>query len=105
MTVKGVGHMVPEDNPKVGKKLLDNFIQLNKAEEEEWSKSQTKQSEVPGESEPEKDGFPIWAIIIIVVVGVLLVALIVFIIIRKRKKGTIDVNETDHLMGDINVEN
>ena len=26
ITVKGCGHMVPEDNPKVAKKLLDNFI-------------------------------------------------------------------------------
>ena len=30
ITVKGVGHMVPEDNPKVAKILLDKFIEYNK---------------------------------------------------------------------------
>ena len=27
VTVKGCGHMVPQDNPKVAKKLLDKFIE------------------------------------------------------------------------------
>ena len=26
ITVKGCGHMVPEDNPRIAKKLLDKFI-------------------------------------------------------------------------------
>ena len=26
VTVKGCGHMVPEDNPKVAKALLDKFL-------------------------------------------------------------------------------
>ena len=74
LTVKGVGHMVPEDNPKVAKALLDKFIEYNRVEPS-IQKEESKNEE-----------FPSWAIALIVVFSALIIVLIVFIIIRIRKK-------------------
>ena len=59
ITVKGVGHMVPEDNPKVAKILLDKFIEYNRIDQ----------------NQNEDDSFPIWAFILISV-GSLLIMLL-----------------------------
>ena len=74
LTVKGVGHMVPEDKPKVAKALLDKFIEYNRVEPS-IQKEESKNEE-----------FPSWAIALIVVFSALIIVLIVFIIIRIRKK-------------------
>ena len=72
LTVKGVGHMVPEDNPKVAKFLLDKFIEYN-----ENNKTKPEGN--------EDESFPVWAIIVISVAGILIILVILFIILRCRK--------------------
>ena len=81
ITIKGVGHMVPEDNPKIAKILLDKFIEYNKYGPE-------PEPEPTSEPEPDdKDGkFPVWAIVIISVGSVLIILAVVFIILRAKRK-------------------
>ena len=86
ISIKGVGHMVPEDNPKVAKILLDNFLAFNKYEENE-----------------ENDSFPVWAIILISVLGFLIIATIIIIIIikiKKKKDSVKNIEETGKLLSD-----
>ena len=86
ITIKGAGHMVPEDNPKVAKILLDNFLAFNKYEENE-----------------ENDSFPVWAIILISVLGFLIIATIIVIIIikiKKKKDSVKNIEETGKLLSD-----
>ena len=83
ITVKGVGHMVPEDNPKVAKVLLDNFLAFNKYE-----------------PKTENDSFPVWAIALISIVSFLIILAVIIIIIRvKRRKDSVeDIEEQGKLI-------
>ena len=86
ITVKGVGHMVPEDNPKVAKILLDKFIEYNRIDQ----------------NNNENDSFPVWAIILIAVGSLLIIIIIVIIIVLKLRKKNSDneMDEKDKLLPD-----
>ena len=85
ITVKGVGHMVPEDNPKVAKILLDKFIEYNRIDQ----------------NQNEDDSFPIWAFILISVGSLLIIILIVIIVVVKCKKNPDSkMDEKDKLLTD-----
>ena len=86
ITVKGVGHMVPEDNPKVAKILLDKFIEYNRIDQ----------------NNNENDSFPVWAIILIAVGSLLIIIIIVIIIVLKLRKKNSDneIDEKDKLLPD-----
>ena len=77
LTVKGVGHMVPEDNPKIAKNLLDKFLEYNIKGEE---------NPIPDKKEKEK-GFPVYAIVLIAIFGILIIIGIILFILRTRKKN------------------
>jgi len=70
LTVKGVGHLVPEDNPKVAKVLLDKFIEHNMV-------NSTKQFY------PYK-GLPNYGIALILTFGIILLIAATIITIRYR---------------------
>ena len=79
--------MVPEDNPKVAKALLDKFIEYNRVEPS-IQKEESKNEE-----------FPSWAIALIVVFSALIIVLIVFIIIRiHKKKSSTEIEEGTKLL-------
>ena len=83
ITVKGVGHMVPEDNPKVAKILLDNYIKF------------IKENNKP-EPSPEENKFPVWANILLSVLLFVVILVIIIIIIRNRKGRVTDVDIEDN---------
>ena len=80
ITVKGVGHMVPEDNPKAAKIILDNYIKF------------IKEGYTPEpEKEDKENSFPVWAIILISVVGsLIIIGIVVIILIKIKRKASID---------------
>ena len=51
ITVKGAGHMVPQDVPKAAKEILDKFIKLNKDEYEEMKKKEEEERKKKEEEE------------------------------------------------------
>ena len=85
ITVKGVGHMVPEDNPLIAKLLLDKFLEFN---------------EVNNRTENTSDDFPVWAIILIAVGSVLVLVLlfVIIIVIKKKKLNPPDQPESGKLL-------
>ena len=69
--------MVPEDNPKIAKNLLDKFLEYNIKGEE---------NPIPDKKEKEK-GFPVYAIVLIAILGILIIIGILLFILRTRKKN------------------
>ena len=85
ITVKGVGHMVPEDNPKIAKILLDKFIEYNRIDQ----------------NNNKGDSFPVLAIVVISVGSLLIIIIIVIIIVKLRKKNPDnEIDEKDKLLPD-----
>ena len=73
VTIKNSGHMVPEDNPKVAKALLDKFIVDN---------------DIDINTQPDQDKitFPVWAVVLICFSIIIIVILIVLILVHIKKK-------------------
>ena len=75
VTIKNSGHMVPEDNPKVAKALLDKFLIYN---------------DIDINTQPDQDNdkttFPVWAIALICFSIIIIVILIVLILVHIKKK-------------------
>ena len=75
VTIKNSGHMVPEDNPKVAKALLDKFLIYN---------------DIDINTQPDQDNdkttFPVWAIILICFTIIIIAILIVLILVHIKKK-------------------
>ena len=88
ITIKGSGHMVPEDNPKVAKALLDKFLEYHGVD-------------INTQPEPEnnKNTFPVWALILMCL-SVIIIILIVLILARIKKKK-IKLNDEIDDLGDL----
>ena len=92
ITVKGAGHKVSEDKPKIGKVILDNFIGYI-----------TKETEPDDEKKESEDSFPVWAIAVIAGVGLLIIVIIIFVVVKTKKKiSNRDIEETGKLLTDFN---
>ena len=76
LTIKGAGHLVPEDNPKVAKVLLDKFIENNMV-------NSTKQLySYPYKS--KNKGLPNYGIALVLTFGIILLIAVTIITIRYR---------------------
>ena len=101
ITVKGVGHMVPEDNPKVAKILLDNYIKFikegPKPEPKPTSEPEptptTETDKTPEKEKEKEESFPVWAIVLVTVGAILIIIVIIFFILRSRRKSSIETIE------------
>ena len=83
ITVKNAGHRVPQDQPKVAKILLDNYIKFIK---ENYNPNPT----------PEENKFPVWGTILLSVLLFVIILVIIIIIIRNRKGRVTDVDIEDN---------
>ena len=86
VTIKNSGHMVPEDNPKVAKALLDKFLLYNDID--------------IIDQDNDKTTFPVWAILLICfsIIIIILIVLILIWIKRKRYKLNDEIGKQRELL-------
>jgi len=77
LTIKGAGHLVPEDNPKVAKVLLDKFIENNMV-------NSTKQLLYSYPYKSKNKGLPNYGIALVLTFGIILLIAVTIITIRYR---------------------
>ena len=105
ITIKGAGHYVNEDQPKVSKILLDEFFEFNGIQRKPNPEPDPTSNKTPEPENKADDSFPVWAIILISVGGLIFIILIVLIILKTRKRNTNkDIEENIKLVSESNEE-